>query len=70
MFLNLILLRDDLPPPASEVDNAVESDNSGASKDDVSLSTATHSPVNSQIVDNNVSGVDITDISRISEIPE
>ena len=57
-----------LPPPATGVDNAVESNNSGASEDDVSLSTATHSPANSRILDNNVSGVDITDISQISEI--
>lgn len=57
-----------LPPPATGVDNAVESNNSGASEDDVSLSTATNSPASSQIVDKNVSGVDITDISQISEI--
>ena len=36
-----------LPPPATGVDNAVESNNSGASEDDVSLSTATHSPASS-----------------------
>jgi hypothetical protein len=57
-----------LSPPATGVDNAVESNNSGTSEDDVSLSTATHSPANSRILDNNVSGVDITDISQISEI--
>jgi hypothetical protein len=48
-----------LPLPA-EVDDAAESINSGPSEDDVSLSTASHSPANTGLVYNNVSGVDIT----------
>ena len=52
-------------PPTAGVDNAVdESDHS----EDVYLSTATNSPANSQNLETNISGVDITDISRISEI--